>query len=188
MYWDGRRKLDRNKHMLLEFARRSLVSYRRVPVPARKKPLSNELATRKVVSFLNEPIVPGSKEEAALHRLAEGMQLKDWGPDLAIKAFDDLDILFFRGVLATRTMINYCTQEHAYFNTLCDDFHPSRRDFAEGKDWSIGGHGHCFRRIITAVDKRFFKYFKMYATGPWESFNLDRCAIRDRGNRHRRPP
>lgn len=141
MYWDGRRKLDRNKHMLLELARyqvrpewgtaypcsrRNLASYRRVPVPARKKPLSNELATSKVVSFLNEPIGTGSKEEAALHRLAEGMQLEDWGPDLAIKAFDDLDVLFFRGVLATRTMINYCTQEvrqalSDYLSKICMD-------------------------------------------------------------------
>lgn len=70
-----------------------------------------KLATSKVVNFLNEPIVPSSKEEAALHRIAEGMQLKDWGPDLAIKAFDDLDILFFRGVLATKTMLNYATEE-----------------------------------------------------------------------------
>lgn len=126
MYWDGRRRLDRDTHMLFKLAkypvrpdwgtaypcsRRNLASYRRRPSRTQKKPLSMKLATSKVVNFLNESIVPGSKEEAALHRIAEGMQLKDWGPDLAIKAFDDLDILFFRGVLATKTMLNYATEE-----------------------------------------------------------------------------
>ncbi|KAI4133339.1 MAG: hypothetical protein LQ338_000239 [Usnochroma carphineum] len=126
VYWDGRRKFHGDRHLLFELTRyevrpdwgtpypcnvKNLASYRRRPKKTRKKPLCNELATSKLVKFLNEPIVEGSKERAALYRLASGMQLQEWGPDLIIKAFDDIDLVFFRGVLATRTQISYWTEQ-----------------------------------------------------------------------------
>lgn len=70
--------------------------------------------------------------------------------------------------------------QHGYLDVLCDTTYPSQTDIMMGRDWSHGGHGHCFRRIITAVDKRLHKYFKMHAIASWESFNLDRCGRRSR--------
>lgn len=124
LYWDGRRKFRGNRQRLFDQARQAvhpdkgtrypcslqnILSYRRRPEKSYKNPWSNEVATNKLVNFLNEPIKEGSKERAALYRLADGMQLEKWGPDLIIKAFDDLDLVFFRGVLATRTQISWMT-------------------------------------------------------------------------------
>lgn len=71
--------------------------------------MDNEAATRLLVDWLSKPVVAGSVEHTAMHNLANGMQLEDWGPDLIIKAFDDLDVLFFRGVLATRTQLEWAS-------------------------------------------------------------------------------
>ncbi|KAI4159903.1 MAG: hypothetical protein L6R39_000279 [Caloplaca ligustica] len=246
LYWDGRRKFRGNRQRLFDQARQAvhpdkgtrypcslqnILSYRRRPEKSYKNPWSNEVATNKLVNFLNEPIKEGSKERAALYRLADGMQLEKWGPDLIIKAFDDLDLVFFRGVLATRTQISWMTTReirakgltssvfgfteplghgrahivlnstiifledpnpfaqmwstmlhemvHAYFDALCDSTYPSRTDAAMGKEW-LDGHGHCFRKVITAVDKRYHKYFHMYASTLAEGLNLDRCGVRGR--------
>lgn len=124
-YWDGRREFHGNRRFLLGLIKyevrpewgtpypcsmKNLASYQRRPMRTLKKAISNESATRKLVKFLNEPIVEGSKEREALYRLAEGMQLEEWGPDLIFKAFDDLDLVFFKGVLAKRTQISWLTQ------------------------------------------------------------------------------
>ena len=88
-----------------------LLSYQCLPKQNNRIPLSEEVATCKLVDWLNRPILPGSKGDAAMRRLANGMRLQEWGPDLVIKAFDDLDIVFFRGVLDTRTQIEWRTDE-----------------------------------------------------------------------------
>ncbi|KAL8939987.1 MAG: hypothetical protein Q9211_002491 [Gyalolechia sp. 1 TL-2023] len=125
-YYDGRFKFVGDRRRLVELTRdvvrpdrgtpypcytKNLESYRCRPKRTRKTPMSNEVATNKLVNFLNQDIERGTKEHAALRRLAYGMQLAEWGPDLFLKAFDDLDIVFFRGVLATRTQIQYMTEE-----------------------------------------------------------------------------
>lgn len=46
--------------------------------------------------------VPGRSEDAAIHRLLDGLrgcERRRWGPDLVIKAFLDLDRIFFCGRL-----------------------------------------------------------------------------------------
>ncbi|KAL8723300.1 MAG: hypothetical protein Q9225_000352 [Loekoesia sp. 1 TL-2023] len=126
LYFDGRYKFIGDRRLLLELTRytvrpdwgtsypcysKNLASYRSCPKRTRKSPFSNEVATSKLVNFLNQDIIRGSREHAAIHRLANGMQLVEWGPDLILKAFDDLDLVFFRGVLATRTQIGYMTEE-----------------------------------------------------------------------------
>ncbi|KAI4107214.1 MAG: hypothetical protein L6R37_001791 [Teloschistes peruensis] len=91
---------------------KDLKSYRRRPLRTAKPPMDNEAATRLLVDWLSKPVVAGSVEHVAMHNLANGMQLEEWGPDLIIKAFDDLDVLFFRGVLATRTRLDWASQAH----------------------------------------------------------------------------
>ncbi|KAL8841446.1 MAG: hypothetical protein Q9170_000909 [Blastenia crenularia] len=125
-YFDGRSEFVGDRRRLHELTKytvepdqgtpypcyaRNLRSYQRRPRKNVKTPLSNEVATSKLVNFLNQDIVRGSPEHAAIHRLANGMQLEQWGPDLILKAFDDLDIVFFRGVMSTRTQIVYLTQQ-----------------------------------------------------------------------------
>ncbi|KAL8695029.1 MAG: hypothetical protein Q9218_000397 [Villophora microphyllina] len=210
-----------------------LESYRNRPPRTRKVPISGEYATRMLVDWLGNSIVTGSKEHKAVHNLANGMQLEEWGPDLVIKAFDDLDILFFRGILATRTQLGWADPNyilasgqdpegifglteclwygrchislnaigiflhtrnpythmwatllhemvHAYFFVLCEHDRPTRRDYYMGEDWVEGGHGEHFRRVLTAVDKRFRKYFNMGAIARWEAdlkLKNGRCGV-----------
>lgn len=90
---------------------KNIESYQCRPKRTRKTPISAEVATNKLVKFLNQHIERDTKEDRAVRRLASGMQLEKWGPDLFIKAFDDLDLVFFRGVLATRTQIHYMTEK-----------------------------------------------------------------------------
>ncbi|KAL8944643.1 MAG: hypothetical protein Q9216_000340 [Gyalolechia sp. 2 TL-2023] len=199
-YYDGRLKFVGNRRRLVELSKepvradrgtpypcytKNLESYQCRPKRTRKAPMSNEEATSKLVNFLNQDIERGSKEHAALRRLAYGMQLTEWGPDLCLKAFDDLDLVFFRGVLATRTQIHYMTEEeilrdqgpnHGYLDVLCDQTKPTELDYKMGQEWSHGGHGQFFRRIITAVDKRFQKYFHLRAIASWEPYNLTDCG------------
>ncbi|KAL8658439.1 MAG: hypothetical protein Q9226_001007 [Calogaya cf. arnoldii] len=140
-----------------------------------------------------------------MRRLANGMRLQEWGPDLVIKAFDDLDIVFFRGVLDTRTQIEWRTDEEIAGRTgdrvlglLVQCSWGRRRlpnksskdtstssamkrtrspiDHAMGEAWSVGGHAQAFRRIIAAIDDRFRKYFNMSAISAGESFRLVPCG------------
>ncbi|KAI4257344.1 MAG: hypothetical protein L6R42_005742 [Xanthoria sp. 1 TBL-2021] len=241
--WDGRAKCHGDRNLLFQLSRfkvrtdwgsqypcseEKLWSYQRLPKQNKRIPLSEEMATGNLVGFLNQPILPGSKEDAAIHRLANGMRLWEWGPDIVIKAFDDLDIVFFRGVLDTRIQIEWRSDEeiigkrtgdrvlglcirlghgrsrivlnatrillhaadpsstmwatalhemvHGYLDVLCDETHPSPIDNAMGEAWSVGGHGQSFRRIITAIDDRFRKYFNMSAISAGESFRLVPCG------------
>ena len=48
-----------------------------------------------------------SKEADAVKRLRKSLKIKDWGPDLIIKAFQDLDTLFFRGVLVGNCLVKW---------------------------------------------------------------------------------
>ena len=40
-----------------------------------------------------------NEEHDAIERLRECFTIEDWGPDLVIKAFRDLDTVFFKGRL-----------------------------------------------------------------------------------------
>ncbi|KAI4169828.1 MAG: hypothetical protein LQ343_005377 [Gyalolechia ehrenbergii] len=179
-YYDGRLKFVGDGRRLVELSKapvksdrgtpypcytKNLESYQRRPKRTQKTPMSNEVATSKLVNFLNQDIERGTKEYGALRRLAYGMQLKAWGPDLSVKAFDDLDLVFFRGVLATRTQIHYMTEEE-----ILRELGPNM-----GPEWTEG-HGQCFRRIIIAVDKRLQKYFKLRAIASWEPYKLEECG------------
>lgn len=88
---------------------KNLRSYERPPEKTFQEPWGQRYATSRLLEFLDKPIKPGTREHKALHRIADGLELTLWGPDLIIKAFDDLDIVFFNGTLATRTQISWQT-------------------------------------------------------------------------------
>lgn len=56
-------------------------------------------------SHLNRRISPTA--QAAIFRLQGGLGIKDWKPDLIIKAFMDLDAVFFAGKLRCHTTISW---------------------------------------------------------------------------------
>ena len=78
---------------------KELDTYVKRPAPRSQPPISQREATRILEDFndLNRKSTP--EEKAAHRRLAAGMKIKKWGPDLVIKSFRDLDITFFKAKL-----------------------------------------------------------------------------------------
>ena len=93
---------------------RLLQSYQTFPEPSSGRFYSRRAAERGALEFLDKPAMPGSKEANALHRIGAGLDLPNWGPDLIIKAFRDLDIAFFGGKLTGKVMVNWATPEECY--------------------------------------------------------------------------
>lgn len=64
-------------------------------------------ATYQLTKFnrLTKQLTPA--EEGAYRNIKHALQLPDWGPDLVIKAFKDLDQLFFMGRLHGRTLLGW---------------------------------------------------------------------------------
>lgn len=50
---------------------------------------------------------PSPKEADAIIRLRKSLKMKNWGPDLIIKAFEDLDTVFFRGCLVGNCLLKW---------------------------------------------------------------------------------
>lgn len=70
---------------------------------------------------------------AALKRLQDGFKLQPWGPDLAIKAFEDLDLTFFNGKLSGHVQVGWVKRSKY------------RRHFG-GSSWGVtekGAHAQC---------------------------------------------
>lgn len=65
------------------------------------------MSTHRLVRHNRLEKEPSSKEEDAIKRLRKGLKVKKWGPDLIIKAFQDLDTLFFRGVLVGNCLVRW---------------------------------------------------------------------------------
>lgn len=61
--------------------------------------------TNKLVQWLDINQPPDPESVAALRRLREGLKLEQWGPDLVIKAFKDLDQAFFMGTLTGNVLV-----------------------------------------------------------------------------------
>ena len=66
----------------------------------------------------NRPHKDIPQEEAdAIERLRDCLKIKNWGPDLIIKAFRDLDTVFFRGRVVGNCLVRWrdregCIREH----------------------------------------------------------------------------
>lgn len=65
-------------------------------------------AIRMLQAFLDPNILPTPQVTAALHRIANGMKIKDnWYPDIVIKALHDIDTAFFMGLLRGSVRIQW---------------------------------------------------------------------------------
>lgn len=69
--------------------------------------VSPNRGTNKLVQWLDINQNPDPESAAALKRLREGLKLQRWGPDLAIKAFKDLDQTFFMGTLTGNVLVRW---------------------------------------------------------------------------------
>lgn len=68
---------------------------------------SRTSATANLENFLHPGARIDSVVHAAVARLRAGLRIHDWRPDLVIKAFNDLDIVFFGGKLRGHTTIRW---------------------------------------------------------------------------------
>ncbi|KAL9612757.1 MAG: hypothetical protein Q9167_002642 [Letrouitia subvulpina] len=94
-----------------------LRSYRKQPPPNVGQPLSPLDAVRHLEKFLDPNREPSEKVFAAQERFDRALDAEDWDPRLAIKAFKDLDIIFFAGKLMGKTNVCWLgrdewSQEH----------------------------------------------------------------------------
>ena len=82
-----------------------LASYRRIRGPNRQRLVRAEPATQEIVDHNSESRREpdfGRLEWEAMGRIAEGVSQsteRGWDPDLIIKMFADLDLVFFKGAL-----------------------------------------------------------------------------------------
>lgn len=77
--------------------------------------VSPRRATLEIVEHSNPRRRIKSYEREALYRLSDAMHAAarhPWGPDLVIKAFLDLDIVFFRGALRGYVRVAWKGREH----------------------------------------------------------------------------
>lgn len=86
---------------------RQLRDLRQPPAIRYPQPRSPYEACYTLVDFLRSGPIPGSKVDAALRRIGIALDLHDWGPDLIIKAFHDLDTAFYAANLAGMTTVNW---------------------------------------------------------------------------------
>ena len=65
------------------------------------------MAASQIVRHNRRRREPSTKEADAIRRLQESLRLETWGPDLIIKAFQDLDTVFFRGCLVGNCLVRW---------------------------------------------------------------------------------
>lgn len=114
---------------------RQLRDLRQLPAIRYPQPRSPYEACYTLVDFLRRDPIPGSKVDAALRRIGIALDLHDWGPDLIIKAFHDLDTAFFAANLAGMTTVNWFADSE-----LCAMGHPSVFGVTEGPSKWPGPH------------------------------------------------
>lgn len=69
--------------------------------------VSPNRGTNNLVRWLDINKNPDSETAAALERLKQGIRIQNWGPDLLIKAFKDLDQAFFMGTLTGNVLVQW---------------------------------------------------------------------------------
>lgn len=79
--------------------------------PILPRPWSPDEACDRLLNFLNQSSGRNPDIDAALGRIGNALQLREWGPDLIIKAFHDLDRAFFAATLAGSTKVEWASQE-----------------------------------------------------------------------------
>lgn len=94
---------------------RHLAYYHRHPGPNRQRLVSGEQATLEIVrrnSDTRREEDVGRKEWEAMGRLSEAVKQaattnSNWGPDLIVKMFADLDLVFFNGRLLGNVLVRW---------------------------------------------------------------------------------
>ena len=82
-----------------------LDSYRNLPPrPYRSRYMDPNEAVERLLDYLNPHRPPPGPIQRAIQRLRGAINMEHKAPDVAIKAFRDLDTVFFRGILS-----NNCT-------------------------------------------------------------------------------
>lgn len=64
-------------------------------------------ALRMILNASSIPTRSLAKMQDFIERLQEGLQIRNWKPDIVIKAFYDLDIVFFHGKLHSLTTMHW---------------------------------------------------------------------------------
>ena len=112
---------ERERRRLAELAQRPVDVHTGTPYPchqfdidlcrhtrqANHNRLHRMEATHQLTKFnrITKELTPA--EQLAYRNIQHALQLPDWGPDLLIKAFKDLDRLFFMGRLHGRTLLGW---------------------------------------------------------------------------------
>lgn len=113
-------------------------------------------ATNELTRWLSEN--PDPDADAALDRLKAGLKLMPWEPDIALKAFRDLDTAFFKSTLFGNVLVRW----KGRFNWI--------REFGPSPTWGLTkkkGHGQC--RIVLCAHEilgttSFLPYRQMWHT------------------------
>lgn len=96
-----RRRVYVNRGTPYPCTQADLDSCARLVSPNNAQYITPNLATNELVRWLDHD--PDAVAAAALHRLRKGLKIIPWNPDIAIKAFRDLDAAFFKGTLIGNT-------------------------------------------------------------------------------------
>lgn len=72
--------------------------------------MSEREAIGMLQAFLDPNIRPSPTVRAALHRIADGMHVRQWYPDVVIKAAHDIDTAFFMGRLWGNVRITWVSR------------------------------------------------------------------------------
>ena len=81
---------------------RQLRSLRHIHYPPLRSP---DKACSDLIRHLTA--APSPRVSAAIRRIGISLELRDWGPDLILKAFHDLDTAFFASTLGGRTTVQW---------------------------------------------------------------------------------
>lgn len=85
----------------------NIIYHRPDPGKAHSEMINRMMATYEIARH-NRPQKELSPEErTAIGRLRDSSKIKDWGPDLIIKAFQDLDTVFYKGCLVGNCLLRW---------------------------------------------------------------------------------
>ena len=115
--------------------------------------ISQSQATQEVVDHNRLSREPSSAELAAIQRLREALEVEDhlWSPDIVIKAFHDLDIIFFNGRLRNNVQFQWKTPEAFIPHVQPDDFAlgaTNRTGRVGQMSIILNAHNLLFRNVI----------------------------------------
>ena len=126
--------------------------------------VSATTATNNLTRLLDIHQEPDASASAALGRIAEGLRNSRWGPDIVFKAFKDLDLAFFGGILIGNVLLKWKSYEG--LRVLL----PGSTDWG----WTPKtGHGQCAINLNASV---IFKYARDPFREMWRTMLHEMCV------------